>query len=351
MKWGNLFMLAYRALGKNKLRTFLTMLGIIIGVASVIAMLAIGEGSKQSIKTQISSLGTNILIIMPGSTTGPVRADAGSAQSLTLADADAIRNRCSYISAVSPMVQTRAQAVYASKNWRPTTFGVYPEYLYIRNLKVQDGTMFSMYEVKTAAKVCLVGKTVVTNLFGEDASPLGEIIRVKNIPMKIIGVLEPKGQNTFGQDQDDIIIAPFFTVQKRLLAVTFVNQILASAVSEEDITNATDEVTELLNERHRISVDKETDFTIRTQTEIAKIVGSTTAVLTVLLAIIASISLLVGGIGIMNIMYVSVTERTREIGLRLAIGARGMDVLLQFLIEAILISVLGGIIGILLGWG
>lgn len=346
----NLIKIAFRSLNKNKLRTFLTMLGIIIGVASVIAMLAIGEGSKQNIQASIASLGTNSIMIFPGSVNqGGVHMGAGSSVSLKREDAEAILARCDLIQFVSPVVQKGFQIIAGSQNWRTAVVGVLNDYFSIRNLDIISGAKFSATDEHAAAKVCIVGQTVASNLFGEGRDPVGQIIRINNIPFKIIGLLEKKGQNTFGQDQDDIIIAPFSTVQKRMLSTTNLNLILASAVSEEEIDDAKDEITIVLRERHKLPVDAEDDFTVRTQSDLSAIFGSISKVLTILLGSIASISLLVGGIGIMNIMLVSVTERTKEIGIRLAVGAKGKDVLLQFMIEAMFISFLGGIIGAGLG--
>ena len=350
MKLKNLLKAALRSLAKNKMRTFLTMLGIIIGVASVIAMLAIGQGSKQSIQAQISTLGTNVLMIFPqASNTGGVRMEAGSSQKMTLDDVTAIVERCPSVAYVTPQVRTSGQLVAGNLNWRTSVYGVYPNYFDIRNLKLVSGSLYTMTDDKSATKVCVVGQTVVTNLFGAGADPLGNYIRINKIPFKIIGITEKKGQNAFGQDQDDMVIAPFSTVQKRMLAITFIQSMLASAVSEPLIPNASAEITDVLKAKHHLGVSEEADFTIRTQTDIASAATATSGILTILLATIASISLLVGGIGIMNIMLVSVTERTREIGIRMSVGARGRDVLLQFLIEALLISLLGGFIGVSLG--
>lgn len=350
MRITNLIKVAYRSLSKNKLRTFLTMLGIIIGVASVIAMLAIGEGSKQNIKASISSLGTNSLMIIPGAITqGGVRLEAGSSQNLKKEDAEAIRLRCDHVMYVSPVVQKGSQIIAASQNWHTVVFGVYNDYFRIRNLTIENGNSFSESDNRAAAKVCIVGQTIVTNLFGENRIPIGETIRINRIPFKIIGVLGKKGQNAFGMDQDDVIIAPFSTVQKRMLSTTNLNMITASAQSEELIDQAKHEITELLRERHKLTPADDDDFTVRTQSDISNIFGSVSKVLGILLASIASISLLVGGIGIMNIMLVSVTERTREIGIRLAVGAKSKDILLQFMIESIFISFLGGFIGIAFG--
>ena len=350
MKVKNLLIAALRSLGKNKMRTFLTMLGIIIGVASVIAMLAIGQGSKQSIQAQISTLGTNVLMIWPqASSSGGVRMEAGSSQKMTLEDVTAIADRCPSVAYVTPQVRSSGQLVNSNMNWRTSVYGVYPNYFEIRNLKLISGNLFTMSDDRSASKVCIIGQTVVTNLFGTNADPVGSFIRINKIPFKIIGITEKKGQNAFGQDQDDMVIAPFSTVQKRMMAITHIQSMLASAKSEPQIPAASQEITEVLKAKHNLGPSEEADFTIRTQTDIATAATATSGILTILLATIASISLLVGGIGIMNIMLVSVTERTREIGIRMSVGARGRDVLLQFLIEALLISLLGGFIGVTLG--
>jgi putative ABC transport system permease protein len=346
----NLIKVAYRSLAKNKLRTFLTMLGIIIGVASVIAMLAIGEGSKENIQSSIASLGTNSIMIFPGAiTAGGVRMEAGSSVSLKKEDAEAILSRCDLLTYVSPVVQKGSQIIWGSRNWRTMVYGAYNDYFAIRNLSIANGIFFTPNDERSAAKVCIVGQTVSSNLFGEGSDPIGQIIRINRIPFKVIGLLEKKGQNTFGQDQDDVIIAPFSTVQKRMLSTTNVNSILASASSESMVDNAKEQVSQLLRERHKLSPEAEDDFTVRSQSDISNIFSAVSKVMTILLGSIASISLLVGGIGIMNIMLVSVTERTKEIGIRLAVGAKGRDVLVQFMIEAIFISFLGGIIGVGLG--
>ena len=350
MKVKNLLIAALRSLGKNKMRTFLTMLGIIIGVASVIAMLAIGQGSKQSIQAQISTLGTNVLMIWPqASSSGGVRMEAGSSQKMTLEDVTAIADRCPSVAYVTPQVRSSGQLVNSNMNWRTSVYGVYPNYFEIRNLKLISGNLFTMSDDRSASKVCIIGQTVVTNLFGTNADPVGSFIRINKIPFKIIGITEKKGQNAFGQDQDDMVIAPFSTVQKRMMAITHIQSMLASAKSEPQIPAASQEITEVLKAKHNLGPSEEADFTIRTQTDIATAATATSGILTILLATIASISLRVGGIGIMNIMLVSVTERTREIGIRMSVGARGRDVLLQFLIEALLISLLGGFIGVTLG--
>lgn len=326
------------------------MLGIIIGVGSVIAMLGIGEGSKKNIEATISSLGINSVMVIPGAIThGGARMEAGSSQTLKREDAEAIIHRCENILYVSPVVQKGVQIVAGPQNWKTIMMGVFNDYLTIRNIALDAGNSFSESDDRAAAKVCLIGQTVAENLFGEEADVVGQTIRINRIPFIIIGVLERKGQNTFGQDQDDIILAPFATVQKRMLSTTNVNMILASARSAESMENAKEEVTQLLRERHKLMVGEEDDFTVRTQSDISSIFGSVSKVMTILLASIAAISLLVGGIGIMNIMLVSVTERTREIGIRLAVGAKSRDVLIQFMIESVFISFLGGFVGIILG--
>ncbi len=354
MNFINLLSVALRQLARNKTRTFLTTLGIIIGVSSVIAMIAIGSGSSENIKQTIAGLGTNVIIVFPGSSSrGGVRMEAGSSAKLTLQDEQALKNNCSKIKFITPIVMTRAQVVNGSLNHRTMVFGAYPDYFNIRNLKIINGEGFSMSDDHGISKVCVVGQTVVTEVFGNNSNPVGQVIRINNIPYRIIGLLEKKGQNTFGQDQDDLIVAPFSTVQKRMMSgtttINALQQILVSAESESTITVATDQISELLRLRHRIREGEEDDFSVRTQSEFASIMNSTTAIMSVLLACIAGISLIVGGIGIMNIMLVSVTERTREIGIRMATGAKQRVILIQFLIESILISAAGGIIGILLG--
>jgi putative ABC transport system permease protein len=350
MKLRTLFKIAYRSLSKNKLRSFLTMLGIIIGVASVVAMLSIGEGSKDNIQKQIQGMGTNMIIVIPGSfTTGGVRLEAGSSSKLTYEDGVEILSNCPSVQFVSPVVRATGQLIAGSQNWRTSVMGVNADYFKVRNLGVVKGEMFSKTDERTAAKVCLLGQTVIKNLYGENVDPTGLNLRINSIPYKIIGVLEKKGQNAMGMDQDDIVVAPFYTVQKRMLSTTNVSQILVSAHTETLIPSATDEISELIRQRHKLTPSEADDFTLRTQTQIGDMFKSTSTVLTVLLASIASISLIVGGIGIMNIMFVSVTERTREVGIRMAVGARSNDVLLQFLIEAIFLSFIGGIIGVGLG--
>jgi putative ABC transport system permease protein len=350
MRIVNLLKIAYRSLAKNKLRVLLTMLGIIIGVASVIAMLAIGQGSKQNIQSSVASLGTNSVMVYPGSSSmGGVRMGAGSYSTLTAKDADAIAARCEYVTDVTPVVQKSSQVIAGNQNWHTMVAGGLTQYFKIRNLTIARGSIFSANDERTAAKVCVIGYTVSDNLFGVGGDPIGKFIRINSIPFKVVGLMERKGQNSFGQDQDDIIIAPFPTVQKRMLSTIFLNSILISARSENDIEKAKEQITEILRLQHRLAPAAEEDFTVRSQADIANIFGSISKIMTVLLASIAGISLLVGGIGIMNIMLVSVTERTREIGIRMAVGATGRDVLIQFMIEAIFISFLGGLIGIAVG--
>ncbi|SHG51529.1 putative ABC transport system permease protein [Salegentibacter echinorum] len=352
MRLLNLLKIAYKAIVLNKLRTLLTMLGIIIGVASVIAMLAIGEGSKESIRANISSMGSNIITIRPESTSsGGVRASADEMQTLTLKDYEAINAQATLLSYATPLVNGKGQIINGSNNWPSSIYGVNPDYLNIKVIDLQSGSMFTDAEVKSASKVALIGQTVVDNVFPDGQDPVGQMIRFNNIPFKVIGVLEVKGENTFGQDQDDVVIAPYTTVQKRILAIDYINQIMASAVSENDAPNAVTEVSEIMRAQHKISASDEDDFSVRSMEELISTFSSTSEMLTILLVAVASISLLIGGIGIMNIMYVSVKERTKEIGLRMAVGGKGSDILMQFLIEAILISVTGGALGVLLGLG
>lgn len=349
MNIANLLKIALKALNNNKLRCFLTMLGIIIGVASVITMLAIGQGSKNSIKAQISEMGSNMIMIHPGNMQrGGVRQSADDMQTLEVTDYEALKELPG-VAAVSPSVNSGGQLVNGNNNYPSSIYGVTPEYLDIRKFKVKDGAMFTDHDIKSAAKVCILGKTVVDNLFPNGDDPVGRVIRFGKIPLTVIGVLESKGTNSMGQDQDDVVIAPYTTVMKRILAIDYIQGIFASAADENQTDETIESITEVLRTRHKIKDDADNDFEIRSQQELSEMMNSTSDMMTVLLACIAGISLLVGGIGIMNIMYVSVTERTREIGLRMSIGARGIDILSQFLIEAVIISVSGGIIGILLG--
>lgn len=350
MNFFNLFRIAYRALQRNKLRAFLTMLGIIIGVAAVIAMVAIGQGSKQSIHDQLSAMGSNMITILPASNlAGGARIAGSSFQTLTNKDIAALKRNAQYLTEISPSVSARGQAINGSLNWPTQMAGVAPEYLDIRKLTLRDGVAFTDDDIQTSAKVCLIGQTVIDNIFPNGENPVGKVIRFNKIPFKIIGILNPKGNNAFGQDQDDILIAPYTTVQKRILATIYYQNIYASAESEQVTDEAVDEMTRILRTSHRLRGNEENDFQVRTQAELINTLSSTSGLLTVLLTVIAGISLVIGGIGIMNIMYVSVTERTREIGLRMSIGARSKDIMMQFLMEAILISITGGIIGVLLG--
>ena len=352
MNIGNLSKIAIKALLNNKLRAFLTMLGIIIGVASVITMIAIGQGSKMSIRAQISEMGSNIIMIHPGGERrGGVRMDPSQMQTLKIEDYETLRNECRFLSGVSPLVSSSGQLVSGNNNYPSSVSGVGLDYLNIRQLKIEDGEMFTASDVQTSAKVCVIGKTIADNLFPDGSDPIGRTVRFNQVPLRVIGVLEAKGYNSMGMDQDDIVLAPYTTVMKRLLAVTYLESIFASAISEDMTDYATEEISVILRREHRLKETDADDFEIRSQQELSQMLDTTTDLMTTLLACIAGISLIVGGIGIMNIMYVSVTERTREIGLRMSVGARGADILAQFLIEAILISITGGIIGVLLGFG
>ena len=328
------------------------MLGIIIGVASVITMLAIGQGSKRSIQAQISEMGSNMIMIQPGADMrGGVRQEASAMETLKLQDYEDIVNETRYISATSPSVNSSGQAIYGANNAPTTVYGISPDYMEIRRYEVEDGDMFSDQDVQTAAKVCVIGKTVADNLFPGGENPVGRVIRFQKLPFRVVGVLKSKGYNSMGMDQDDLILAPYTTIQKKILAITHLQGITCSALKEEYTDQAIDEISEILRRNHRLRETDDDDFTIRSMQELSTMLTSTTDIMTTLLAAVAGISLLVGGIGIMNIMYVSVTERTREIGLRMSIGAKGMDILAQFLIESILISVTGGLIGVLFGVG
>ena len=352
MSGTNLFKIALRALANNKLRAFLTMLGIIIGVASVIAMLAIGQGSKKSIQQQISEMGSNMIMIHPGAEMrGGVRQDPSAMQTLKLENYEKLSEECTYLSGISPNVSSSGQLVAGANNYPSSVSGVSMDYLTIRQLTVEQGEMFTENDIRTAAKVCVIGKTIVDNLFPDGSDPIGKVIRCNQIPFRVIGVLKSKGYNSMGMDQDDVVLAPYSTVMKRLLAQTYLSGIFASALTEEMTEEAVDEITTILRREHKLKETDADDFTIRTQQELSSMLNTTTDLMTTLLACIAGISLVVGGIGIMNIMYVSVTERTREIGLRMSVGARGVDILSQFLIEAILISITGGLIGVIIGCG
>lgn len=352
MNFANLFRIAFRALGNNKMRGFLTMLGIIIGVASVITMLAIGQGSKRSIRAQIEEMGSNMIMIHPGADRrGGVRLDPSEMETLKQEDYNSIVNETRYVAACSPSVSSSGQAIYGANNYPTTIYGINEDYMEIRRYNVAEGEMFSEDDIMNSAKVCVIGTTIVDNLFTNGENPVGQVIRFGKIPFQVVGVLESKGYNTMGMDQDDLILAPYTTIQKRVLAITHFQSFFCSAITEEYTEQAEEEIASLLRRNHKLGAMDENDFNIRSQQELSTMMNSTSDMMTVLLACIAGISLLVGGIGIMNIMYVSVTERTREIGLRMSIGAKGRDILAQFLIEAILISVTGGIIGVLLGIG
>jgi putative ABC transport system permease protein len=350
MNYSNLIKIAVHALLQNKFRAFLTMLGIIIGVGSVIAMLGIGQGSKKSIQDQMSKMGTNLIFIVPASQQrGGIEFGNANAQSLKLGDVEAIRRNCEDVSAVSPEVRSSGQVVYGNKNWPTTIYGGNEEYFSIRKIDIVNGRNFTDREIKSMAKVCLVGQTVIKNLWGENYDPVGLTIRFKNIPFKVIGVLGAKGEQSFGQDQDDVIIAPYTTVQKRVLTIDHIQSIYTSAVSEERTDEAIKEIEQILRQQHKLKESEENDFRIMSQSELVTTFTSVSDILTTLLGAIAGISLLVGGIGIMNIMLVSVTERTREIGLRMSVGGRGLDIMMQFLVESMLLSIFGGVIGIVMG--
>lgn len=353
MNIANLFKIALRAIAANKLRSFLTMLGIIIGVASVIAMLAIGQGSKKSIQANIAEMGSNMIMIRPGQDKGPggAQQDASDMQTLKLKDYETLKEQSKYLAAISPNVNALGQFINGNNNTPSTMYGISPDYLQIRQQKVKDGEMFTDEDVKTSAKVCVIGKTVADNLFTNGEDPIGKVIRYNKIPFRIVGVLESKGYNSFGMDQDDVVFAPYTTVMKRILSVTYLQGINASAITEDMTDLAIEDVTNILRENHKLKGADEDNFTIRSQQEMAEMMNSTSDTMTVLLLVVACISLVVGGIGIMNIMYVSVTERTKEIGLRMSVGARGIDILNQFLIESVLLSVTGGLIGVLCGIG
>lgn len=353
MNYSNLFKIAMRAIAANKLRSFLTMLGIIIGVASVIAMMAIGQGSKKSIQANIAEMGSNMIMIRPGQDKGPggAQQDASDMQTLKLKDYEALKEQAKYLSAISPSVNSSGQFINGNNNTPSTIYGISPDYLKIRQQKVKDGEMFTDEEVRSSAKVCVIGKTVADNLFTNGEDPVGKVIRFNKIPFRVVGVLESKGYNSFGMDQDDVVQAPYTTVMKRILSVTYLQGINASAVTEDMTDLAIEDITSILRENHKLKASDEDNFTIRSQQEMAEMMNSTSDTMTVLLLVVACISLVVGGIGIMNIMYVSVTERTKEIGLRMSVGARGIDILNQFLIESVLLSVTGGLIGVIVGVG
>lgn len=353
MNISNLFKIAFRAIAANKLRSFLTMLGIIIGVASVIAMMAIGQGSKKSIQANVAEMGSNMIMIRPGQDKGPggAQQDASDMQTLKLKDYETLKEQSKYLSAISPSVNASGQFINGNNNTPSTIYGISPDYMEIRQLKIEDGEMFTDEDIKTSAKVCVIGKTVADNLFTNGEDPVGKVIRYNKIPFRIVGVLKAKGYNSFGMDQDDMVLAPYTTVMKRILSVTYLQGINASAITENMTDLAIDDITSILRESHKLKGSDEDNFSIRSQQEMAEMMNSTSDTMTILLLVVACISLIVGGIGIMNIMYVSVTERTKEIGLRMSVGARGIDILNQFLIESVLLSVTGGIIGVICGIG
>ncbi len=354
MNYNNLFKVAIKAILSHKSRTLLSMLGIIIGVAAVIVMMAIGQGSKESIREEISKMGTNLLTIRPGGDMrGGVRRDPSEMQTLKIEDYQSIRDKAKLVARISPEVSASGQVILGGNNTTSTIYGETSEYLEIKQWNIERGACFTDEDVRKSAKVCVVGATIVKELFGEKntVSPIGKTIRFKNIPFRIVGVLESKGYNNWGMDQDNVIIAPYTTVMKRIQAQTYLSSIVCSALTEELSDDAIDEITTILRANHKLKDDADDNFTIRSQQEMMNTMTSTMDTVTIILVVAAAFSLLVAGIGIMNIMLVSVTERTREIGLRMAVGARGMDILLQFLIEAILISLTGGVIGIITGWG
>jgi putative ABC transport system permease protein len=352
-KTGNILKVAFRALARNKLRSLLTALGIIIGVACVVAVVGIGEGARIQAENQLRSLGTNFLMVLPGTiTSSGARAGIGSSSKLSEDDVDAIRKEVSTVSYVSASIRTVAQVIYGNQNWSTSIQGAQVDWPLVRSWNVATGQFFTDQDDHAAAKVCVLGQTVVTNLFG-DEDPVGQMIRIKNIPFKVTGVLESKGGSLQGADQDDLVVAPYETVRKKIMGTTAVGQILVSAASDELVARAQDELTALLRQRHRINkaAGQDDDFIIRSQTEMIQQAEAQSHTMSALLWSIAGVSLLVGGIGIMNIMLVSVTERTREIGVRMAIGARGRDIQAQFLVEAVALSLTGGAVGIAVGLG
>jgi putative ABC transport system permease protein len=351
MQWLMILRIALRALARNKLRAFLTMLGIIIGVGAVIAMVAIGEGAKSTIRAQIASLGTNVLVVLPGSNSqGGVRLGLGNVNTLVDADARAMVRELPSVSFASPVLRRPEQLVAGNLNWGTLAQGVAPEFQQIRDWQLADGRFLHEGDMESAAKVAVIGETVARQLFGND-NPIDAVIRIRNIPFRVVGVLAPKGQTGQGTDQDDTVMIPYTTMQKRLMRITWLQSIVVKAVNAERVQEAQEQITLLLRQRHRIGQDREDDFNVRNLSDIAEAAQTTARVMAVLLGSVASISLLVGGIGIMNIMLVSVTERTREIGIRMAVGARSRDIMLQFLVEAVVMAATGGLIGIILGIG
>jgi putative ABC transport system permease protein len=350
-KTGNTLKVAFRALARNKLRSLLTALGIIIGVACVVAVVGIGEGARIQSEDRLKSLGTNFLMVMPGTiTSSGARAGLGSSSKLSEDDVDAIRREVPSVSYISASIRTVAQVIYGNQNWSTSIQGAQVDWPLVRSWNLASGQFFTDQDDHGAAKVCVLGQTVVTNLFG-DEDPIGKMIRIKNIPFRVTGVLESKGGSTQGADQDDLVVAPYETVRKKIMGTTAVGQILVSAASDELVTRAQEELSALLRQRHRITKAADDDFIIRSQTEMIQQAEAQSQTMSALLWSIAGVSLLVGGIGIMNIMLVSVTERTREIGVRMAIGARGRDIQAQFLVEALALSLTGGAAGIAVGLG
>ena len=346
----NLFKVSLKAVANNKMRSFLSMLGIIIGVAAVIIMMAIGQGSKESIRKELSTMGTNLLTIRPGADMrGGVRQDPSSMETLKMADYERIMAEKKFVTNVSPEVTASGQVIYGNNNTNTTVYGESPEYLDIKQWDIEKGECFTDEDIKKSAKVAVIGKTIVDELFGEGTDPIGKTIRFKSIPMRVVGVLKSKGYNNWGMDQDNVIISPYSTVMKRIAAQTFFSSIVCSAVTEELSDAAIEELTQILRDNHKLKGDADDDFTIRSQAEMMETMSSTMDTVTIILVVAAAFSLLVAGIGIMNIMLVSVTERTKEIGLRMAVGATGPVISLQFLIESVLISLTGGLLGILVG--
>jgi putative ABC transport system permease protein len=344
-----IFRVAFKALGRNMMRSVLTMLGIIIGVGAVIAMVSIGQGAQQTISQQIASAGSNMLFVTPGAfSSGGVRMGLGTTSHLTVEDCQAIARECPAVKYVSPVVRASASAVYGNQNWSTSVQGYDTNFSQIRLWDVERGTFFTDQDVQTAQRVCILGKTVADNLFS-GSDPVGQEIRIRNMPWRVIGVLQSKGQSGTGQDQDDTIIAPYTTVQKKMQGITFINSIMVSAISQEASSTAEAEITDLLRQRHHITNSEDDDFQVRNLSDMAELANNSNQVMTMLLASIACVSLIVGGIGVMNIMLVSVTERTREIGIRMAVGATGGDVQFQFLTEALVLAVFGGLIGIIMG--
>jgi len=347
----NILKVAFRALSRNKLRSLLTALGIIIGVACVVAVVGIGEGARIQSEDRLKSLGTNFLMVLPGSvTSGGARAGFGASSKLSEDDVEAIRREVSTVSYVSASIRTVAQVIYGNQNWSTSIQGAQVDWPLVRSWNVEKGMFFTEQDDKAAAKVCVLGQTVATNLF-EDEDPIGKTIRIKNLPFRVVGVLESKGGSMMGQDQDDLVVAPYETVQKKLIGTTAVGMILVSAATNDLVDAAQNEITALLRQRHRITKPSDDDFIIRSQTEMLEQAAAQNRTMSALLWSIAGVSLLVGGIGIMNIMLVSVTERTREIGVRMAIGAKGRDIQAQFLVEAVALAVTGGAIGVGVGLG